>query len=341
MNRFERLALDYEPEADEAAVGRATMVYRDDSRTIISTNDSPDIPFAASLNPYRGCEHGCIYCYARPTHEYLGLSTGLDFESRLFAKLQAPDLLREALGRRSWTPTALALSGVTDPYQPVERGLRITRGCLEVLAVARHPVGVVTKSALVTRDVDVLGELARVGAVHVALSITTLDETLRRRLEPRAATAERRLDAIATLAAAGVPAGVMVAPVIPGLTDHEIPRILERAAAAGATSAGFVMLRLPHGVSDLFVDWLRTHYPEREAKVLGRVRDVRGGALTDPRFGSRMRGSGPYAEMIERSFRMARQRAGLDHRLAPLATDAFRRPGLQPSLFDRPSRGAG
>jgi len=339
-NRFDRLHVDVEPDAegdaatDEDARDRTvrTEFFRDHSRSVISTNDSPDIPFSASLNPYRGCEHGCIYCYARPTHEFLGLSAGLDFETKIFVKEDAPELLRAALSAPSWEPKVLAVSGVTDCYQPIERTLRVTRRCLEVLAEFRNPVGIVTKNALVARDVDVLADLASDRCANVALSVTTLDETLRRTLEPRTSTADLRLEAVARLNAAGVPAGVMVAPVIPGLNDHEIPAILARAAQAGARFAGYTMLRLPYAVKDLFDDWLARHVPDRRAHVLSRISDVRGGKLNDPSFGSRMTGSGPSAELIATLFRTARARAGIPSRGPALRVDAFRRKG-QLDLF--------
>ncbi len=290
-----------------------TEYFEDTTRTIITRNDSPDVPFDFSVNPYRGCEHGCIYCYARPYHEYLGLSAGLDFETRIFAKLQAPELLRRELSRRSWRPTPLGLSGVTDPYQPVERSLRITRRCLEVLAAHRHPVGIITKSALVGRDLDILTSLARDDAASVAVSVTTLDGRLND---------------------AGVPAGVMVAPVVPGLTDHEVPAILRKAADAGARFAGFITLRLPHGVGPLFEAWLERHYPDRKAKVLQHVRGVRAGRLNDSRFGTRMRGEGPMADLISRMFWVARERAGIAARGPILSSAAFRIPNATPSLFD-------
>jgi DNA repair photolyase len=339
-NRFERLHLDAddlaqdggdtEPSLEEGGV--RTEYYVDASRSIIATNDSPDVPFAASINPYRGCEHGCIYCYARPGHEYLGLSAGLDFESKIFVKAEAPVLLRAELARRSWTPQIVAMSGVTDCYQPVERSLRLTRGCLEVLAEFRNPVGVITKNALVTRDIDVLGELAADGCADVALSVTTLDESLRRVMEPRTSRADLRLDAVARLNAAGVPAGVMVAPVIPGLNDHEIPAILARAREAGARFAGYVVLRLPFGVKTLFEEWLERHFPDRKTRVLGRIAQMRGGRLNDPRFGTRMRGEGPLASLIDELFAAARERAGIPARGPTLRTDVFRRPG-QLALF--------
>lgn len=277
-------------------------------------------------------------CYARPTHEYLGFSAGLDFETKLLVKEKAPELLRSELMKPSWKPRPIALSGVTDAWQPAERRLRITRGCLEVLGEFRNPVVVVTKSHLVTRDVDLLGGLAAHWAAKVNLSITTLDPELARKLEPRAAAPHRRLDAIRRLSDAGIPTGVIVGPVIPGLTDHELPAILEAAAAAGATSASYILLRLPHGVKELFADWLERHVPDRKEKVLGRVRDVRSGRLNDPRFRSRMRGEGPYAEQIRSMFEIARRRHSLDRRGEPLSTEAFRRPapGGQGDLFSDP-----
>jgi DNA repair photolyase len=335
-NRFERLALEPDPDAleqgDEIAV--ATEYFRDATRSVITRNDSPEVPFTYSINPYRGCEHGCIYCYARPYHEYLGLSAGLDFETKIFVKGRAPELLREKLGRPSWKGDELAMSGVTDPYQPIERRLGLTRRCLEVLADCRQPVGLITKSALVARDVDLLSELARHHAANVSLTITTLDESLRRALEPRAATADARLDGVARLAQRGVPVGVMVSPVIPGLTDHEIPRILQRAAEAGARFAGFVMLRLPYGVAALFDAWLAEHAPAQRAKVLGRVRDVRDGCADAARFGERMRGGGPLADLDLQMFHAARVRAGLAEEPPPLSSAAFRRPPRLGPLFD-------
>ena len=330
--RFETIA--FEPEPGEPAPDPRTRYLRDHSRSVISHNQSPDIPFSASLNPYRGCEHGCSYCYARPTHEYLGLSAGLDFETLIFVKEDAPELLRRALAARNWQPQLLALSGVTDPYQPIERQLRLTRRCLEVLAEFRNPVGVITKSGLVTRDLDVLQELARRDLVRVTVSVTTLDPDLARRMEPRAAQPRTRLATIRALARAGVPVGVNVAPVVPGLTDHEIPAILNACAESGASSAAYLILRLPLGMKDLFSSWLERHFPERRDKVLNRVRALRGGRLNDPRFGTRMRGTGVFADQIRDVFRLARQRAGLAREAAPLATSAFRAPrGVQLDLF--------
>lgn len=327
-NRFERISLERDPDWDPAAdPAPATVFYRDVSQTIISRNDSPDIPFETSLNPYRGCEHGCAYCYARPYHEYLGFSAGLDFETRIMVKENAPELLRRELSSPKWKPQVLALSGVTDPYQPAERRFRLTRGCLEVLAEFRNPVGIVTKNHLVTRDTDLLGGLARFQAAEVHLSVTTLDSDLARRLEPRTSSPRQRLGAIRTLAQAGVPVGVLVAPVIPGLTDPEIPRILQAAAEAGARWAGLQVLRLPLGVAAIFEDWLTREEPGKKEKILGRIRALRDGRLNDSRFEVRNRGEGLFAEQIARLFEVARRKAGLAAEGPTLSTAAFRRPG--------------
>ncbi len=329
-NRFERLHLDrsdVDGDEDPDAAPAPTEIFRDASGNILAENDSPDLGFRFSLNPYRGCEHGCIYCYARPSHEYLGFSAGLDFERKLLIKPDAPALLRAALSAPRWQPQVVALSGNTDCYQPIERQLRLTRGCLEVFAEFRNPVGIITKSALVARDADLLAELARHDAAHVNISITTLDPDLARRMEPRAATPERRLQAMATLAAAGVRVGVMTAPIIPGLNDHEIPAILERAAAAGATTAAWTLVRLASPLDQLFVDWLEKHYPDRALRVLGRLRGCRTGKLNDVRFGHRMRGEGEYAAQIRALFKLAARRRDLDRAWQPLNTAAFRRPG--------------
>lgn len=328
--RFERLAfvpeLDADQDDDAGAPAVPTELYRDTSKSILAFNDSPDVPMDASVNPYRGCEHGCIYCYARPYHEYLGLSAGTDFESRIFVKENAAALLREALSAKSWTPQVIGLSGVTDPYQPVERRLRITRACLEVLAEFRNPVAVITKNHLVTRDIDLLAPMAHDEAASVFLSITTLDDKLARAMEPRASRPDLRLDAIRKLRAAGIPVGVMVAPIIPGLTDHEVRAILSAAADAGAMTAGRTVVRLPHGVKELFAEWLETHAPHRKDKVLNRLRDMRDGQLNDSTFGSRMTGEGPFAESIHQMFELHRRRVGLTQK-TPLSTKAFRRPG--------------
>lgn len=323
-NRFERIVVELEEPGPEKV---PTVFLRDASRSIISRNQSPDVPFDASINPYRGCEHGCVYCYSRPFHEYLGFSAGLDFETKILVKEDAPELLRRELASPRWKPQVLALSGVTDPYQPVERKLGITRRCLEVLAEARNPVGIVTKNHLVTRDADLLAELASVQAASVCLSVTTLDPELARRMEPRTSHPEKRLAAVSELVRAGVPTGVLVSPVIPALTDSEIPKILEAAAGAGASFAAFLVLRLPGAVAELFSDWLAERYPERREKVLGRIRELRGGRLTDARFGKRMRGEGIFAEQIAALFHQARRRHGLARRGPELSTVAFRRPG--------------
>jgi DNA repair photolyase len=333
-NRFERI--EVEPDETEGDEPRPETVYlRDHSRSIIARNDSPDIGFDASINPYRGCSHGCVYCYARPTHEYLGLSAGLDFESRILVKQDAPELLRKELLSSRWNPQVLSMSGVTDPYQPVERRLRITRRCLGVLAEFRNPVIIVTKNYLVTRDLDLLSELASHDAAAVAFSLTTLDDDLRRIMEPRTSRPARRLAAVEKLAAGGIPVGVMTAPVIPGLNDHELPNLLSAAAEAGATFAAYVPVRLPYAVAPLFEDWLARHFPERKDKVLNRIRAMRGGELNDANFGSRMRGEGLFAQHIAQLFSISCRRAGMgEGRFPKLSTAAFRGGGgAQPDLF--------
>jgi DNA repair photolyase len=334
-NRFERVERVPEPiDAHDAEQPLpVTQFLPDASKSIVARNNSPDVGFDASVNPYRGCEHGCAYCYARPTHEYLGFSAGLDFETRIMVKHDAPELLRRELSRRSWTPQVIAMSGVTDCYQPIERKLRLTRQCLEVLAEFRNPVVIITKNALVTRDADVLSRLAEHHAVAVVLSITTLDADLCGALEPRTSRPTKRLAAIAALAQAKVPVGVNVAPVIPGLNDAEIPRIIQAAADEGATFAGLVPLRLPYAVAPLFEAWLEQHRPGMKDKVLHRMRDLRGGTLNDPNFGSRMTGQGPFADQIRALFAMACKRVGLTG-WPELSTTAFRRATAQASLFD-------
>jgi DNA repair photolyase len=335
-NRFE--LLQYERDLDAAideTPAPTTQFLRDASRSVIAYNESPDVGFNASINPYRGCEHGCIYCYARPTHEYLGFSAGLDFETKIMVKEDAPDLLRRDLSAKGWKPQVLGISGVTDPYQPIERRLQLTRRCLEVLAEFRNPVAIVTKNALVARDVDVLGELARHKAAAVFVSVTTLDADLARKLEPRASHPQARLHAIAALATAGIPVGVLVAPIIPALTDHELPAILAAAAQAGARYAGYTILRLPLAVGPLFEQWLTNHFPARKERVLSRVREMRGGRLNDSRFGSRMKGQGVFADMIREMFRLASRKAGVTKRSPELSTASFRRPiDAQRSLFE-------
>ncbi len=332
-NRFEptwheREFVEQCPEEDEPP-RLATEWIADRTRTIIARNDSPDVGFDAIINPYRGCEHGCAYCYARPSHEYLGYSPGLDFESKILAKLDAPELLRRELMAPGWEPRTLAMCGVTDAYQPLERELRITRRCLEVLADFRNPVAIVTKNRLVTRDVDLLARLAESSAAVVLISVTTLDPRLARRLEPRASLPDQRLEAIRTLSHAGVPTGVMVAPVIPGVTDEEIPAILHSAAEAGACFAHHVLLRLPGAVAGLFENWLDRQMPERKAKVLQRLRAMRVGQLNDARFGNRMRGEWPIADAIDQLFGLACRRSGLSRQGPTPSVAAFRRPGIE------------
>jgi DNA repair photolyase len=295
------------------------------SQTIITYNDSPDIPFNASINCYRGCEHGCSYCYARPTHEYLGFSAGLDFESKIMVKENAPELLRKELASPKWKPQELAMSGVTDCYQPIERKLQLTRRCLAVLAEFRNPVSIITKNALVTRDLDLLQELAAHRAVHVNISITTLDLELARKLEPRAASPKQRLEAIEKLSRSGVPVGVLVAPAIPAINDHDIPAVLTAAKVAGASWAYTEVLRLPLTVAPVFQEWLERNFPNRKEKVLSRIRAMRGGKLNDPRFGSRMRGEGIFAAQISQMFHIACRRVGLPEDGPELSTAAFRR----------------
>ena len=303
-----------------------TTVYQETAKSIISTNDSPDLSFDQSINPYRGCEHGCIYCYARPTHCYLGHSAGLDFETKLYAKVNAADLLERALQAPNYQPKVIALGAVTDPYQPVERTYALTRSLLEVLDRTGHPVGIVTKSAGIVRDIDILGRMAARGLVKVAISVTTLDPKLARSMEPRAATPPKRLEAIARLSTAGIPVTVMVAPVIPALNDSEIERILEAAHAAGAREAGYVLLRLPLELKELFREWLETDFPDRAKRVINILRSMHGGRDYVATFGHRQRGSGPYAEQIGNRFRLAMQRLGMARRGLRLRTDLFQRP---------------
>ncbi len=348
-----------------------TQVYDDDTQTILNHVDSPDIGFNWSLNPYRGCEHGCIYCYARPTHEYFGLSCGLDFETKIFAKRRAPELLRRELASPKWKGEYIMMSGVTDPYQPVERELKITRACLEVMAECRQAVTLITKNKLITRDLDLIGSLAEHDAVRAAVSITTLDNTLAAKMEPRASSPCERLDAVRALASIGVPVTVMTAPIIPGLNDREIPALLEEARDAGATSAGYVLMRLPWQLKDLFLEWLQRHFPDRAAHVESLIRQYRGGIggsdeppvrergvhkprtdpnthldtrgvntsrrgpLSDPRFHARHKGEGPVAEQLKQTFKVFAARIGLNKPGPKINTKAFRRP-IPPggTLFD-------
>ena len=303
-----------------------TEIFIETPKSIITRNESPDISFDRSINPYRGCEHGCTYCYARPAHAYMGLSPGLDFESKLFIKPNAAALLREELTATNYTPRTIALGANTDPYQPIEKQYRITRQIIEVLAEFKHPFGIVTKNGMVTRDIDLLKPLAEMGLVKVALSITTLDGKLARAMEPRASTPAKRLAAIEALSAAGIPTVVMIGPVIPGLNDHEIENILKAARGAGAREAGYTMLRLPYEVKGIFKDWLEKAYPDRYARVMAQVKDVRSGKETSAKFGERMTGSGPVAWMIGRRFQLACQKLGLNASRLKLRTDLFERP---------------
>ncbi|HSK40113.1 MAG TPA: PA0069 family radical SAM protein [Arenibaculum sp.] len=314
-----------------------TTLTADAARRILTRNDSPDIPFDRSINPYRGCEHGCIYCFARPTHAWLGLSPGLDFETRLFHKPDAAKLLDAELRAKGYRARTVALGANTDPYQPVERDRRITRSVLEVLSAFNHPVGIITKSALVLRDIDILASMAERRLVRVCLSVTTLDADLARKMEPRASTPARRIETIRQLNEAGVPTAVLASPMIPALNDHELERILDAARAAGAGAANYILLRLPLEIADLFEEWLRAHVPDRAGRVLNLLRDARGGALYRSQFGARMKGSGPHAELLARRFELACRRLGLDRRRwHDLDTTRFRpppRPGDQIELF--------
>jgi DNA repair photolyase len=313
-----------------------TTVQADATRKIITRNSSPDIGFDRSINPYRGCEHGCVYCFARPTHAYLGLSPGLDFESKLFVKPEAAELLEKELASPNYSPKVIAIGTNTDPYQPIERRYKVMRRILEVLDRAGHPVGIVTKSALVLRDLDILARMAERNLAKVALSVTTLDPELARKMEPRAATPMRRLETLRRLSQAGVPTTVMVAPIIPALNDSEIERILDRAQAAGCKEAGYVLLRLPLEVRDLFKEWLVANYPDRANHVFKLIRDMRGGKDYDSEWGARMKGTGPYAWLIGRRFEVACERLGLNTAKLQLSTEHFRHPrpdDAQLSLF--------
>jgi len=337
QNRFAKLAVELEPEAsvdeDGERILPRTQFLRDDTQSVITFNDSPDIPFRASLNPYRGCEHGCAYCFARPYHEYLGFSAGLDFESKIVVKENAPALLREELSRKKWTPQALSMSAISDAYQPVERRLELTRRCLAVLAEFRNPVGIITKNHLVTRDIDHLSELAKYRAASVAVSLTSLDPELAKTLEPRASPPGRRLAAIEELSAAGIPVIVMTAPVIPGLTDHELPELLAAAARAGARTASFTMLRLPYAVAPLFTEWLERHAPGHKDKVLSRIRSMRGGKLYDAKWGARLKGERFFAGQIKALFELGYRKAGFPNDMPALDASSFRVPSHQLSLF--------
>ncbi len=339
-NRFEPIRLEVLGEhLDEVIVEHPdgvqvpTRVFRDNAKTIINEVDSPDIRFRWTINPYRGCEHGCVYCYARPTHETFGLSCGIDFETKVFAKMDAKKLLRKELSRDRWRGEPIVMSGITDPYQPIEKSLKITRSILELMAECRQPVSIITKNRLVTRDIDLLGELARLNAARVAVSVTTLDPELARAMEPRASAPRERLRVIRELSEAGVPVAVMTAPIVPALNDAEIPAILEAAREAGATGAGWVMLRLPWQVKDVFLEWINREYPDRAGKVLSQIREMRGGKLYDATPGVRGRGTGARSEQIGALFDLWAKKLGFNEEHQPLSSAHFRRPGDGPGLW--------
>lgn len=327
-NRFERIQLSPDPDLPfEEQVSPRTQFFDDGTESLLTKNQSPDVGFSYGLNVYRGCEHGCAYCFARPYHEYLGWSSGLDFETKILVKKRAPELLRRELSAKRWHPEPIAMSGATDCYQPAERHFRLTRQCLEVFAELRHPVFIITKNALVTRDLDLLSELARHRCIGVHVSVTTLDADLGGKLEPRASRPAARLRAIKELSDAGIPVGVMVAPVIPGLTDHEVPAILKAAAEAGATRAGHVLVRLPFAVKDVFLQWLDDHAPTKKARIVDRLKTLHGGKLYDSDWGKRMSGEGIFAQQLQELFKAATRRAGLNQENFTLTTEHFRRPG--------------
>ncbi len=337
VNRFEGHhfePLDIEAPYEENAPQLRTSFYLDSSRSILARNNSPDLPFSYSINPYRGCEHGCIYCYARPSHEYLGFSAGLDFESKIMVKMDAPRLLRETLRKESWEPQMVAFSGNTDCYQPIERKLRLTRQCLEVFLEYGNPVGIITKNAMIERDIDVLQQMSEMNIAAILMSITTLNRDLAGRMEPRTSSPAARLRVIEQLAKAGIVVGVNVAPVIPGLTDEEIPSILKAASEAGATRAGYILVRLPGPVEPLFLDWLKREVPDRAGRILNRITETRQGGLSDSRFGSRMTGQGEIAAAIHQLFDLNIKKYGYKKRWEGLTTVHFTRPGKpQMELF--------
>lgn len=325
--RFEKFQITVDPDDPIGEENRPnTQFIRDASQSIIAYNSSPDVGFDASVNPYRGCEHGCVYCYARPTHEYFGFSAGLDFETTILVKENAPQLLERELASPKWKPQVVALSGVTDPYQPIERKLKLTRGCLEIFLKFRNPVVIITKNYLVTRDIDILQEMAKHNLVRVFISITTLDKKLAGTMEPRTSTPTRRLAAIEALSSAGIPTGVLVGPVIPALTDHELIEIITTAAKVGATFARYIVLRLPFGIKSLFEKWLDVNYPNKNEKVLNRIQSVRGGKFYDSTFHQRMTGEGIFAEQIKSTFDVACRQAGINKHKPHLTTANFLRP---------------
>ena len=324
--RFEKIKVEYD---DDIFTNPKTQFLKDATKKIISTNDSPDIYFTQSVNPYRGCEHGCIYCYARPTHEYFGMSAGVDFETKILVKENAPQLLRKELMSKSYQPDTMVFSGVTDCYQPSEKKFRITRQCLEVLSEFKNPFAIITKNALVVRDIDVIAPMSKLECARVIISVTTLDGKLSGIMEPRASRPALRLEAIRELSLAGIRVGVNVAPIVPGLTDHEMPNILKAAKEAGAKFANFTIVRLPHSVKDLFSDWMTEHFPDKKNKVLHRIESLRGGKLYDSTWGKRMTGEGEFAEMTKNLFNRYCKELRLNEEHSPLTTELFCRPGDQ------------
>ena len=329
-NRFEKIYIDYfgedfenELNENEEKRGVPTVFFKDTTKTILAKNNSSDIPFTYSINPYRGCEHGCIYCYARPSHEYLGFSSGIDFETKVMIKPDAPSLLEDAFKKKSWVPETIMFSGNTDCYQPVERKLEITRKCLGVFLKYRNPCAIVTKNALITRDLDILKEMAKLNLVSVAVSITTLKRKLSRKLEPRTSVPSQRLETVAKLASENIPVGILAAPVIPGLNDEEIPNILKAASEHGALSAAMIMLRLPFAIKDLFIDWIQRNYPEKASRIINRIKDTRGGKLNSNVFKKRMTGEGELAHSIHRLFKASCRKYGLNKTKIHLTTEHF------------------
>ncbi len=333
-NRFERIDYTIDEEEIDNLKKPKTVFYNDVTKTILTYNDSPDTGFDVGVNPYRGCEHGCIYCYARPTHEFYGLSAGLDFETQIFVKKNAPSLLKKELSSKRWKPRPVAISGNTDCYQPAEKHFKLTRSCLEVFLEFKNPVGIITKNHLITRDIDILRELAEFNSTIAVISITTLDARLTGVMEPRTSRPHLRLKTIERLSEAEIPTMVLIAPIIPGLTDHEIPQIVQSAANAGAERAGYVMLRLPHTVSELFIEWIENHFPNRKNKVLNRIKSVRKGNLSSSQFGSRMVGEGIFAEQVKNLFEISCRKTGINYGKIRLSVDHFNNPySKQQKLF--------
>lgn len=334
--RFEKIHYVFDEKEPGDLEKPRTLFYKDTTKTVLTYNDSPDTEFAVGINPYRGCEHGCIYCYARPTHEFYGLSAGLDFETQIFVKENAPELLKKELSSDKWKPQTVAISGNTDCYQPAEKHFKLTRGCLKVFLEFKNPVRILTKNHLITRDIDILKDLSAVNAVAASLSITTLDPVLASKMEPRTSRPYLRLKALEKLSQAGIPATVLVAPVIPGLNDHEIPRIIESAANAGAREASYTVLRLPHSVADMFTEWLGDHFPNRKDKILSRIRSLRKGKLNSSEFGTRITGDGIFAEQIRNIFSLSCRKNGINKNNITLSAEHFKNPyNRQQELFSR------